>query len=224
MRVWVTRDESPDGPLTTALRRAGLAPVLEPVLTRRVVDGAAGVIAALTADDWLVLTSVYAIASVAAEPARVPRVAVVGKASQSAAEAKGLRVELVSPDGDGASLWDELRTKVTTGCVCYPRSSLAEPPAPWPGVELLSPILYETVPRFYDRTIVDRVDVVAVASPSAVETIGVISLPFASIGPTTSDALRRIGIEPWVEAPQRSFASLAETIAGHSDSSRHQRA
>ena len=224
MRVWVTRDESPDGPLTTALRGAGLTPVLEPVLTRRVVDDAAGTITTLGADDWLVLTSVYAIESVAAEPARIPRVAVVGEASQSAAEVKGLRVELVSRGGDGASLWDELKTRATTGRVCYPRSSLAKAPAPWPGVELLCPILYETVPRPYDSAVANRVDVVAVTSPSAVEAVGPLTLPFASIGPTTSDALRSIGIEPWVEAPHRSFASLAEAIAGQSDSSRHQRA
>ena len=178
----------------------------------------------MTADDWLVLTSVYAVESVAADPARIPCVAVVGEASRSAAEAKGLRVELVSPGGDGASLWDELRGRAKTGRVCYPRSSLAKPPAPWLGVELLCPVLYETVPRAVDRTVVDRVDVVAVASPSAVHAVGAIELPFASIGPTTSGALRKMGLEPWVEAPERSFTSLADAIVRQSDSSRHQRA
>lgn len=224
MRVWVTRDEPPDGPLTTALRDIGLTPVLEPVLTRRVVDDSADVIRTLNADDWLVLTSVFAVESVAAGPARVPQVAVVGESSRRAAEARGFRIELVSSGGDGISLWEELGTRAIGGRVCYPRSSLAKPPAPWGGVELLCPILYETIRRDYDQTVVDRVAVVAVASPSAVKAVGPVSLPFASIGPTTSDALRRIGIEPWVEAPHRSFESLAKAIARQSDSSRHQRA
>ena len=40
LRVWVTRDESRDGPLSIALRKAGVAPVWEPVLERHVVDDA----------------------------------------------------------------------------------------------------------------------------------------------------------------------------------------
>ncbi|MGB2985650.1 MAG: uroporphyrinogen-III synthase [Phycisphaerae bacterium] len=218
MRVWVTRDEAPDGPLSTAVRAAGLTAVLEPVLERRVIDDAAEAVRQLGADDWLVLTSVYAIDAVAPEPARIPGVAVVAEASRRAAEARGLRVELVSAGGDGKSLFEELRAKVTHGKVCYPRSSLVEPPEPWAQVELLSPVLYETHPRAFDRAVIDRVDVVSVASPSAVEAIGAAGfsprgLRFASIGRTTSAALRRISIEPWVEAPEPSFQSLAKAIA-----------
>ena len=61
MNVWVTRDEKSDGPLSSALRSAGLGVILEPVLERRVVTDAADVIARLGPDDWLVLTSVYAV-------------------------------------------------------------------------------------------------------------------------------------------------------------------
>ncbi len=262
MRVWVTRDEETDGPLSTALRAAGLTVVHEPVLTRRVVDDAAETISQLGPDDWLVLTSVYAVETVAVEPARVPRVAVVSEPSRRAAEARGFRVELVSAGGDGKSLFHELRQRATRGKVCYPRSSLARPPEPWPGVELISRILYETAPRDFDRGVIRRVDVVTVTSPSAVDAIqsatrsqdrpvgrgkgavpgegrdhirdtaeddpaGVAEddfsltlrgLPFASIGPTTSAELRRIGIEPWLEAPQRSFRSLAQAIAAKSQS------
>jgi uroporphyrinogen-III synthase len=254
MRVWVTRDEEPGGPLSTAIRAAGLTVVHEPVLTRRVVDDAAVTISQLGPDDWLVLTSVYAVEAVAAEPARVPRVAVVSEPSRRAAEARGFRVELVSAGGDGKSLFHELRQRATCGKVCYPRSSLASRPEPWPGVELISPILYETVPRDFDRSVIHRVDVVTVTSPSAVDAVQAATkgqdrpagrgkdavpgvseddptdvgkddllsilrgLSFASIGPTTSAALRRIGIEPWLEAPQRSFESLAQAIAAKSQS------
>ncbi len=241
MKVWVTRDEESDGPLSSALRAAGLEVVHEPVLQRRVVTDAADVISQLGPDDWLVLTSVYAVEAVAAEPARAPRVAVVGEASRQAALAKGLRVELVSSDGTGKTLFKQLTTLTQarsdrparrpsaqhieegkdharlpprrTCKVCYPRSSLASPPNPWPGVELLSPVLYETLPRPFDRTVIERVDVVCVVSPSAVEAVGPVALPFASIGPTTSTAIRKLGKDPWVEAPQPNFDSLTTAIA-----------
>lgn len=221
-----------------ALRAVGLTVVHEPVLTRRVVDDCAAVVSKLGADDWLVLTSPYAIEAVAAEPARVPNTAVVGEPSRRAALARGLRVQLVSSRGAGQSLFDELRARVKSGTVCYPRSSLAKAPPAWSGVEILSPVLYETVSRDFDRSVIERVDVIAVTSPSAVEALGVADgsplreasraslrdLSIASIGPTTSAALRQAGIEPAIEAPQRSFDSLARAIADYDPDSRHQRA
>lgn len=224
MRVWVTRDEPKDGPMTKALRAAGLTPVQEPVLERHVVDDAADAIARLDPDDWLVLTSVYAIEAVPAQLARVPHVAVVGEPSRRAASERGFRVDLVSSRKDGASLFEELRRRITSGKVCYPRSSLVEPPQSWASVELISPVLYETIPRVFDKTIVDRVDVVCVASPSAVHAIGRLDLPFASIGPSTSAALRAIGVDPWVEPVERSFEGLARAIAAQASDSRHHRA
>ena len=224
MKVWVTREEGKNGPLCRALEAVNLTPVLEPVIERRVVDDCAAILQGLGPDDWLVLTSPYAVESVAIEPARIPRVAVVGQPSRALAEAKGLRVELLSPKGSGVSLFEELRRRTNTGKVCYPRSSLVQAPEPWADVELLSPVLYETTERAFDRTVVDRVDVVAVASPSAVSAVGRIDLPFASIGPTTSDALRAIGIRPWVQAREPSFRSLAAAIADHASASGHHRA
>lgn len=213
MRVWVTRDEPSDGPLSTALRAHGLTVVHEPVLERRVVADAPAIIGQLTADDWLVLTSPFAIEAVACEAARIPRVAVVAESSRRAAEAHGMRVELVSSGGDGESLFQELRHKVTGGIVCYPRSSRAAIPDAWPGVDLRCPVLYETTTRAFDREVISRVDVVAVASPSAVHAVGPLNLPFASIGPTTSAAIRQMGREPWLEASAPSFEALAAAIA-----------
>ncbi len=229
MRVWVTRDEPASGPLCTALSSAGLTPVHEPVLTRRIVDDADKVISRLGAGDWLVLTSPFAVEAVAHDPARVPCVAVVGEASLRAAKTRGFRVELVSGGSDAKSLFEELRVRTAFGKVCYPRSSLVAAPEAWGQVEILSPVLYETCPRSFDQTVIDRTDTVAVASPSAVDAIratgaSLRGLSFASIGPTTSAALHRVGIEPWVEAPTRSFESLAQAIANQTGDSRHQRA
>ena len=212
MRIWVTRDEEPGGSLSSALLAAGLEPVLEPVIARKAVDDCRAVLQQLTADDWLVLTSRFAIEAVAPEPARVPRVAVVGERSRQAAEDRGLRVELVAQGGRD-TLWPQLRARAHGGTLCYPRSSEAPAPRGWPGVTVISPVLYETFPRPFDRGVIERVDVVTVASPSAVSAIGALELPFASIGPTTSEALRRLRVEPWVEAAERSFESLAAAIA-----------
>ncbi|MEE9296325.1 MAG: uroporphyrinogen-III synthase [Phycisphaerae bacterium] len=218
MRVWVTRDEAGDGPLSTALRERGLDAVLEPVLKRRIVADALDIISRLGSDDWLVLTSPFAIEAAVCDAARVPRVAVVGEPSRQAAVAHGMRVELVG-SGDGDSLFEELRSKVTSGTVCYARSAKARPRDPWPGIEMQCPVLYETVTRDFDRSVVERVDVVSVASPSGVRAVGPVDLPFASIGPTTSAALRKIGHEPWVEAPTPSFDALATAIAARASSS-----
>ena len=216
MRVWITRDETAGGPLSTALRDAGLSVLLDPVVERRILDDASHVIHSLGPGDWLVLTSVFAIDAVAGVPSRVPRLAVVGHASRDAALARGMRVDLVARGGTGQALFAELRELVHRGTVCYPRSSLAVPPDPWPGVSVLSPVLYETIPRAFDPTTVERADVVAITSPSAVDALGAVDLPCASIGPTTSAALRARGVEPWVEAAEPSFESLAAAIANRS--------
>lgn len=227
MIVWVTRDEPPDGPLSTALRDAGLDVACEPVIEQRICHAgpAAEAIGRLSADDWLVLTSPFAIEAaiaLAGEAARVPQVAVVAEPSRRLAEAHGLRVALVSPGGDGKSLFAELRMRAAGCQVCFARSSLAKSPDAWPGVSLECPILYETAARAFDTGMIDRADVIAVASPSAVQAIAAAMAGaswmhptpprFASIGPTTSAAVRALGQEPWVEAPSPSFESLASAI------------
>ena len=78
MKIWVTRDEESGGPLSTALSEVDLEPVLEPVLERRLLTDAADSLAKLDADDWLILTSAYAVNAVHTELARIPHVAVVG--------------------------------------------------------------------------------------------------------------------------------------------------
>lgn len=225
MRVWVTRDEPENGPLSTALRARGLTPVLEPVIERRLVCDPAQAIGSLSRNDWLVLTSPFAIKAVrSCDAARVPHVAVVGEPSARLARSYGLRVELVSPDGHGAGLFTELSTQVASGTVCYPRSARVSTPKAWHGVELRSPVLYDTFARTYDRTVVGRVDVVAAASPSAVQVVGPVKLPFASIGRATSAAIQGLGCDVWAEADPPSFEALAEAIANQARSSRHQRA
>lgn len=214
MRVWVTRDEGPEGPLCAALRARGLEPVLEPVVARRVVGDAREEIARLGADGWLVLTSACAVRAIAADAARC-RVAAVGEGTAEAARARGLRVDLVGPDGTGAGLWGVVRERVRAGRVCFPRSSLAAAPPAWGGVEVCAPVVYETLAVEFDRSVARRAGVAAVTSPSAAAALrSVEGLPrCASIGPTTSAALRGAGIKVWAEAGRASFGALAEAIA-----------
>jgi uroporphyrinogen-III synthase len=199
--------------MSAALRAAGLEPVLEPVIARRALGDARDEIARLAPDDWLVLTSVYAVQAAGVEGGCAARVAVVGAATRRAAQARGLRVELESADGTAAGLFRRLADVARGATVLYPRSSLAEAPGLPADVRLVSPALYETVARPWRREVVDEVDVVAVASPSAVRAVGKVDVPFASIGPTTTAALGEAGIDPWVEAAEPSFESLARAIA-----------
>lgn len=223
MKVWVTRDEKSNGPLSTALRQAGLEAICEPVITRCPASHWDNDhVDSLAETDLLVLTSVYAIELLASlTQHRATGVAVVGQASRKAALAAGFRVVHVAGERNVQSLFVDLRKKISAGRVCYPRSAQAQEQSAWAGVAVVCPVLYDTTARNFDRSVMDRAQIVAVASPSAVRAIGSIDLPFASIGPTTSRALDRT---PAVEAPQRSFESLATAIAAYASDSRHQRA
>jgi uroporphyrinogen-III synthase len=217
-RVWVTRDEGDDGRMAAALRSAGLEAIVEPVLTTAIIGDAREAIARLGPDDWLVLTSPRAIAAVAAEAARVPHVAVVGERSRMEAEARGMRVALVSTTGDAQGLWHELSLRAggAGSRICYPRSALADVPD-LPGVRIEAPVIYEPHPRDFDRSVVDRVDVTCFTSASAVDAVhkalGRVPQPCASIGPRTSETICTYGARPAIETRQPTFESLAQAIA-----------
>lgn len=215
MKVWVTRDEPADGPLCIALKTAKLDVLHEPVLQRTILTDAKNEIARLSPNDWLVLTSTYAIKAVAEDVARVPKLAVVGEASRIAAERRGFRVMLVSSSGTSKELFDKLFEQSDVSIICYPRSSLATLPKSPPRIKMTCPVLYETSPREYCKEIIQEADVVSVTSASAVHAVGPIALPFASIGPSTTKALHGLGVEPWVEAAEPSFDALASVIADH---------
>jgi uroporphyrinogen-III synthase len=216
IRVWVTRDEPAGGPLATALERAGLVAILEPVLTTAVTGDARPEIESLSPRDWLVLTSPRAVAAAAIPGGPGPRVAVVGESSARLARERGFRVEFVSPTGEADALWRHIAKVARGERVCFPRSSLASPP-PLQAIELSAPVIYEVARRAFDRTNAAACDVVAVASPSAVESIagqlGAVPLPAASIGPATTRALRSAHAALLTEAPRPGFDTLARAIA-----------
>jgi uroporphyrinogen-III synthase len=216
-RVWVTRDEDKDGPLSKALRAAGRVPVLEPVLEVVALMGPDDFVVPLTdlvRQDWLVLTSARAVAALPRIGTRA-RVGVVGPGTRKAAEALGLEISLESRDGTGAGLWKEIDRRAARGArIFFPRSDIAEVPR-LAGVQVDAPAVYGTRARAFDESVMRRVDAAAFASPSAVRAAEHVlrgtSLITLAIGPTTSDALLALRVVDVREAKSPTFAALART-------------
>jgi len=219
-RVWVTRDEDVDGPLSTALCAAGHIPIVESVLeTVRLLPPSAleTQLAALGPEDWLVLTSARAVAGLPRVPV-VCLVAVVGEATHEAATRRGLTVTLVAPDGTAQSLWRALSVRAHGRRVLFPRSELAKVPS-LPGIEVAAPALYTSRPRTFDVGVVERIDAATFASPSAVQAARAAlellvqrAIPIVSIGPTTTAVLRACGVPAPREAATATFAAVAADV------------
>jgi uroporphyrinogen-III synthase len=220
--VWVTRDEARDGPLATALRAEGLTAVVEPVIRRTARREAATALEHASGSDLILFSSAYAV-EVAGGPKRCARAAVVGPLTEEAAKRAGYEVVLSSRGGLSA-LIESIRKSKPQGTIWHPCSESAETLPPFPGSALIQVHLYDTEAIPFDRSVEQRVDAAAIASPSAARAIGMTELPCASIGPTTSNAMRRIGIEPCVEATEPTLEHLAASVADYIRSCRHQRA
>ena len=241
MRVWVTRDESPDGPLSTALAALGLSVIHAPVIKRSLVADPAALLADMRDGDWLVLTSPFAIRSIPTDIAARANIAVVGDASRKAARDRGFNVAFSPSTPTGAALFRELSAIVTPAAsapsdrapinpapgnavrIWYPRSAAADPPTLPDHITCISPILYETAAIPYDKKLTASADIIALASPTAVRSIDSIDAPCACIGPTTTAALIERGVTPAVIATQPTFKDLAAAIQSFRES-RHHRA
>ena len=236
MRVWVTRDESPDGPLSTALGALGLGVIHAPVIKRSLVVDPAALLADMQDGAWLVLTSPFAIRSIPADIAARANIAVIGDASRKAAHERGFNVAFSPSTPTGAALFRELAAMVTpvgpsterpapgnAVRIWYPRSAAADPPTLPDHITCISPILYETAAIPYDKKLTASADMIALASPTAVRSIDSIDAPCACIGPTTTAALIERGVTPAVIATQPTFKDLAAAIQSFRES-RHHRA
>lgn len=221
IHVWVTRDEPPQGPLCSALTSQQLIPILEPVIARQQVSNITDQLQRLAPDDWLVLTSTFAIECIDKNLAQTPKVAVVSEKSAAKARAVGLRVELISKKNNAQSLFDELKTIAKSRRVLYPRSSEASPPTiPADCFELSSPILYETRPRNFNPSIIEEknINVITFTSPSAARALdekiplNSITILIASIGPTATEAITKTGARATIQPDTPSFLALAQEI------------
>lgn len=171
-------------------------------------------------------------------PAARPSIAAVGPSTASRLERYGRQPDVVPVRGGAADLLEALRSMgaVLAGArVLWPCSDIARPQLAdalrAAGAEVRQPAAYRTelvCPPEIDRVrqMIDRRELAAVAflSPSSARGLAA-ALPearlsplsgrtlVASIGPTTSDALRELGAPPDIESDRRDVADLAAALA-----------
>jgi uroporphyrinogen-III synthase len=167
-----------------------------------------------------------------------PRVAAVGVATAARLRDAGAPVDVVGDGPGGAALAHRLVTdfgEALRGArVLWPRSDRARPDLgdalEAAGAHLVAPVAYRTVTTapgvsawFVDGLARGEIAAVAFLSPSAVSGLAValgaadLSLlggrtRVASIGPTTSAALRALGAPPHVESPRPESHVFAEAM------------
>jgi uroporphyrinogen-III synthase len=248
--VAVTREDGDEATLATLLRDHGATIVSWPAIRWAAADPGPldAALARLGEFHWAVLTSPRAVEAVAGrDPSWPPglRLAAVGGATRTAAEARGWSVHLVPSVQTAEALVDALaaagvgsRTRVF-----FPASEIArdtlEVGLRGLGAEVVRVTAYRTVPAELDRDACARalaageVQVISVASPSAVEGLraalgdrlfatAAARTVMAAIGPTTAAAARAAGVDRVIEASDHSLAGLAERIAAWAASTREE--
>jgi uroporphyrinogen-III synthase len=238
LRIAVTRDEGPDGPLASALRRRGLTPVCCAVVRESESpepERLARAARELDRYDWLVVASARAVAAMMAARGAGPlpgglRSAAVGPATAEALVACGAQAPLTAQQAGAAALVDALRdADAWPGRrVLLPRAAnggpeLGEALRHW-GAIVDEIAAYGTLERPRQEILASwraaAADAVVVASPSAayalVHAVGVADMrrlePVIAIGPTTAMALVGQGVAA-VVPPRSDFESLAEFVS-----------
>lgn len=192
--------------------------------------------------DWVVFTSQNAVRFFFDAGARRerqpswagrPAVAAVGSETERSLAARGVRVDLCPEKSSAAALLESLRPQVAGKKILLPQSNRANPTLAeqlrQSGAEVDAVVAYRTAapatpdPELLGRIRHGAVDAIAFASPSAVqnflELVGrswleamAHRIGWASIGPTTSAALRTLGL-PVVEAERATSTGLARALA-----------
>lgn len=226
-KVIVTRPEGSDGLLSTALRDAGCEPVVAPGFT---YAAAAPVPTPsdVASSPWTVWTSAASVEAVGPHPSAGSHHAAVGGATAQALAEFGVEADLVG-DGGGAELAELLLEHLEPGTrILYPRSakadrSFAERLRTF-GIEVDDRAAYDVLdadPSVLRAALTADTAAVAFASPSAVKGFAdAVGAEFmrrddvvvASIGATTTGALRSYLRAPDVVAREPSFVALAEAV------------
>lgn len=230
-RVLVTRPEAQAQPLCDALEALGATPVRLPLLRIESVDPGAGAWRGIGTSHWIVFTSSNGVEqawNVAPPEARAalrahPRVAAIGPATAAAARRHGMRVHripavhvaeaLAAELGDTAGqhvLW--LRGERARDVLAAQLSAA--------GAEVTQVVVYRAVdaPLSGDvRGIIAGVDLVTLASPSAVERFRQVagpdfSGPVACIGPVTAASARAHGLRVEAEAETYTVEGLVAML------------
>jgi uroporphyrinogen-III synthase len=242
--VAVTRDEPPDGPLSTALREYGLAPVACPVLVEGPpADPAALQDAALTLEqyDWVVVASARSVRALSRArgepwPPQIRTAAVGGATAAALAEAGVAHPTLVAPaEGAEALLTlledvDWVARRVLVPTTSGGRRLLAEHlRAAWAIVdEVEAYAMHPRAPRDIDADWQAAApDAAVVASPRAAEllaaAVGLESMRalqvVVAIGAATAAALAGLGVAS-LTPPHADFRDAARRLAERRDGRR----
>jgi uroporphyrinogen-III synthase len=164
------------------------------------------------------------------------RVAAVGSATARAITAEGMRVDYIAQTQTGESLAGELRDSMAGKKVLLPRSNRVDDRLPSAlretGARVTEVVAYRTLrPEKLNHEILtsvrqSEIDAIVFASPSAFHNLAglvpstelaVLSnrIQFATIGSSTTRALREAGVRVAIESSDSSSAGLADAIAKH---------
>ena len=242
-RVLVLRSVEQRGGLLLELARAGAEARPVPLLEFHSSEREAELHTALSRAaeyDWLVFSSANAVrfsksALPETRPDGPPRVACIGAASAAAAQAAGLRVDVVPPAPFAPERLVAAMGSLAGQRVLLPRSAEARDMlqtllegagAQVTAVEAYRNVLPAGAREALCAEIDAGVDAALLTSPSTVERLAALlgadglrelakSVTLACVGPTTADALREAGIDLVLIAEEQSDRGLVEALATH---------
>ena len=219
--VLVTRPAGPGDPLVAELESVGFRVRAVPtVATRRLPVEWPD----LARFDWIVVTSAAGVDTLP-RVAAGPRWAAVGEATAAALRSKGVSVDVVPAEANGAALAEAI-PDASGARVLLVRASLADPDLPAVlrrrGALVEEVTAYETVEGPTEsrddlrEALEQEVAAVVFASGSAVRGFtllgGRVDLPAITIGPRTSAVAREAGFKVAAEAAGPSVRQLAAAV------------
>jgi uroporphyrinogen-III synthase len=225
-QVVATRPAGADVAFLRCLESLGIAAASVPMIDVVPLDGSVdALVDALRASPstWVACTSASAASAVADAlgVVGVRHVAAVGPSTATALAGRGVHVDLVAPIANAASLADALASVAAVDVVAAVAAralvDLAEGLATH-GVSFRGVAVYETVPAVVDdagRALLQRADLVTVASPSAVQRLADVGFngEVVALGSTTAAAARAAGFVVAAVATAPSPEALATACA-----------
>ena len=233
-RILLTRSTHGNAAWAPVLRARGATPISLPCIQTQALSQAKQALRnTLALCDVLAFSSPRGVEVVAPWVDALPpglHVAAVGPRTALAASRAFGRVDCVSEEGTGADLARVIEatrpSRVLVAGAATGQSPLGKAltrrAVPWQGVDVyaVTPLGGEAPPRDLAPW---QLDAVFVASPSAVA--GLLSqavvpphVPWISMGPTTSDAVRRAGLCVAAQSASRDVQGLCDALAGLSSS------
>jgi uroporphyrinogen-III synthase len=241
--VVITRSRAQAAPLAQALAARGAIPVLFPTIDIRPLDDCAAFdrfLERLDRYDWLVFTSVNAVAAVC-ERLRVlgqsgltdsARIAAVGPATAAALAERGAPIGAMPTDFRGAAIAGGLGA-LAGRRVLLPRADIGREETAdalrKAGAVVDEVVAYHTTPATLDSAglaaLHRGVDAVTFTSPSTVRNFVTLVGPgarellartlVACIGPVTAAQVIALGLTPPLEARDATSAALLDVLEAH---------